>query len=115
MKCDCCGKAYDIMYRTIDTRVYCLDCSKRTPLCCYGKPVVPSEWFRVAMSEKALKSLEERGHTRTFEDGCNSLLVKRVREPNNKPDRNTVPRTVRPKYQAKTALNFKRSINWRKK
>ena len=67
MKCDCCSKGYDWMYRTVDTRVYCLDCSKRMSLCCFGKPVVPSKAFRVAMSERQLESLEARGYKREIE------------------------------------------------
>ncbi len=108
MKCDCCGKEYEIMYRTIDTRVYCLDCSRRTTLCCYGKSVVPSKWFRVAKSERWLKSLEKRGYVRTFKDGCNPLLITRVRDGSRKEAR-------RPKYQSKVALNFHRSLKRRKK
>ncbi len=64
MKCDCCGKGYEIMYRTLDTRVYCLDCSRRTTLCCYGKAVVPSKWFKVPMAPRELESLAARGHKR---------------------------------------------------
>ena len=67
MKCDCCSKGYDIMYKTIDTRLYCLDCSTRMNRCCFGKPVVPSKWFRVPMSERALDSLETRGYNRHIE------------------------------------------------
>ena len=67
MKCDCCGKGYEIMYRTIDTRVYCLNCSRRTSLCCFGQAVVPSKWFRVQMSQTALESLEAMGYKREFE------------------------------------------------
>ena len=84
MKCDCCGKAYDIMYRTLDTRVYCLECSRRTSLCCYGSPVVPSKWFRVAMSKRELDSLEERGHQREFEPSSNPLTLTRRRNPNDR-------------------------------
>ena len=67
MRCDCCSKGYEIMYRTMDTRVYCLDCSRRMSLCCFGKAVVPSKWFRVQMSQTALASLEARGYKREFE------------------------------------------------
>lgn len=104
MTCDCCGKdeGYDIMYRTLDTRVYCLWCSKRTALCCYDKPIIPTTWFRIPMSLRALKSLEERGHTRVFEESTlNPLLIRRVVHEKGQ-------RTVRPKYQAKTALKFGR-------
>ena len=62
MKCDCCGVSYDIMYRTLDTRVYCLHCSRRDKSCCYGKAVVPTRWFRVEMAQRELESLEVRGH-----------------------------------------------------
>ncbi len=110
MKCDCCGKneGYEIMYRTLDTRVFCWYCSKGEAMCCYNKPIVPTNWFRVAMSELALESLEKRGHVRTFEEGCNPLLITRVRDGARK-------EAVRPKYQAKTALNFKRTMYGRKK
>ncbi len=66
MRCDCCGKGYDYMYRTLDTRVYCLDCSRRMSVCCFGKAVVPSRCFKVPMKASALASLEARGHKREF-------------------------------------------------
>ena len=111
MKCDCCGKdeGYDIMYRTLDTRVYCWWCSKRTALCCYDKPILPTKWFRVAMSKHQLNSLEERGHTREFEQGCNPLLITRVRDGSRK-------EAIAPKYKARAALQLARiRIKGRKK
>ena len=111
MKCDCCGKdeGYDIMYRTLDTRVYCWWCSRRTALCCYNKPVLPTKWFQVSMSKRALESLEERGHTRKFEESeLNPLLIKRYRDPNKAVK-------MSPKYKARAALNLGRSIMKRKK
>lgn len=66
MRCDCCGKGWEIMYRTMDTRVYCLDCSRRMSVCCFGKAVIPTQWFRVHMSQTALASLEARGYKRVF-------------------------------------------------
>lgn len=66
MRCDCCGKGYDFMYRTVDTRVYCLLCATRDNRCCYGKPVVPFTEFKVAMQSAELASLEARGHKRDF-------------------------------------------------
>ena len=111
MKCDCCGKdeKHEIMYRTLDTRVYCWYCSKGEALCCYNKPVLPTTWFRVSMSERALESLEERGHKREFEDSkLNPLTITRNRDPDKAVK-------VPPKYKAraavvkaKAALNFGR-------
>ncbi len=74
MKCDCCGedKGYSIMYRTLDTRVYCYYCSKRTSMCCYDKPIIPTKWFGVAMSERELDSLEARGYKREMKPSCTS-------------------------------------------
>ena len=107
MKCDCCGQSWEIMYRTIDTLVYCLDCSRRTSVCCYGKPVRKSWWFRVSMSERQLDSLEERGYARKFEESdLNPLTVKRYREDNKAPSP--------PKYKAKAALNFGRKRKGKK-
>ena len=109
MKCDCCGKGYDIMYRTLDTRVYCLDCSRRTSLCCYGSPVVSSKWFRVSMSLRELESLEERGHERKFEESeLNPLTIKR---PGGGKGYIRVP----PKYKARTALNYRKTHGKRRK
>ena len=112
MKCDCCGKdeGYDIMYRTLDTRVYCWWCSKRTALCCYDKPILPTKWFRVAMSEHQLNSLEERGYAREFEESkSNPLLIRRVRGGTRRP-------VVAPKYKARAALQLARiRIKGRKK
>ena len=104
MKCDCCGKdeGYEIMYRTLDTRVYCWWCSKRQSMCCYNKPIVPTQWFRVSMSERELESLEKRGYKREFEESTlNPLLVKR---PGDYKGYVRVP----PKYKARAALNFGR-------
>lgn len=58
MKCDCCGKEYYNMYRTVDTRVYCLPCSKRDSMCCYGTAVVPSTRIRC---EPGVKRVELEG------------------------------------------------------
>ena len=103
MRCDCCGKdeRHEIMYRTLDTRVYCWYCSKRTALCCYNKPVLPTTWFRVPMGHRELESLEERGHTRRFEESnLNPLTIKRYRG-----DKKA---SSPPKYKARAALNFGR-------
>ena len=75
MKCDCCGASYGIMYRTLDTRVYCLDCSRRTNLCCFDKAVLPTQWFRVSMTERELESLKARGHEHTAEPGAWSVQL----------------------------------------
>ncbi len=45
MKCECCGKGYYNMYRTLGDVVYCLDCSRRDSLCCYAKPVPVTQRF----------------------------------------------------------------------
>ena len=111
MKCDCCGKdeGYDIMFRTLDTRVYCWWCSKRTALCCYDKPVLPTKWFKVAMSTRQLDSLEARGYTREFEESkLNPLLIKRVRGGDRQP-------VVPPKYKARAALTLARATLARRK
>ncbi len=113
MRCDCCGndEKHEIMYRTLDTRVYCWYCSKRTALCCYDKPVLPTTWFRIPMGHKEMESLEKRGHTREFEQGCNPLDIKRPRVVKE----GTSKDMARPKYQARAALNFHRNRKQKEK
>lgn len=75
MKCDCCSEGYDYMYRTVDTRVYCLPCSRRYKVCCYGKPVVPSTRFRPSMTQHELDSLKARGYKREIVPGSYAVKL----------------------------------------